>query len=120
MIKENIFRNTFNHCIFLHEVKRRSEIDLINCINGVSNLEGTVRVLYQRVKRPLPLGPQPVRLCPQKCDCVVYNATQSFNLQSDASYLMAEDSDEKIYLNTLSVARCIVLETKFPNTRITT
>lgn len=47
MIKENIFRNTFNHCIFLHEVKRRSEIDLINCINGVSNLEGTVRVLYQ-------------------------------------------------------------------------
>lgn len=117
MIKENIFRNTFNHCIFLHEVKRRSEIDLINCINGVSNLEGTVRVLYQRVKRPLPLGPQPVRLCPQKFDCV---ATQSFNLQSDASYLMAEDSDEKIYLNTLSVARCIVLETKFPSTRKTT
>lgn len=28
-------------------MKRRSEIDLINCINGVSNLEGTVRVLYQ-------------------------------------------------------------------------
>lgn len=98
-------------------MKRRSEIDLINCINGVSNIEGT---LYQRVKRPLPLGPQPVRLCPQKFDCVVYNATQSFNLQSDASYVMAEDSDEKIYLNTLSVARCIVLETKFPSTRITT
>lgn len=33
---------------------------------------------------------------------------------------MAEDSDEKIYLNTLFVARCIVLETKFPSTRITT
>lgn len=64
----NMFRNTFKHCIFLHEVRRQSEIDFINCINEVS--KGTVSEsslsLLQRMKRPLSPEPQPVRLCPNK------------------------------------------------------
>lgn len=40
----NMFRNTFKHCIFLHEVRRQSEIDFINCINEVS--KGTVKEFF--------------------------------------------------------------------------
>lgn len=89
----NMFRNTFKHCIFLHEVRRQSEIDFINCINEVS--KGTVKEsslsLLQRIKRPLTPGPQHVRLCPKKFNCDVYNATQLFDLQGIASNFGAEE-----------------------------
>lgn len=66
------------------------------------------------MKRPLPPGPQPVRLCPKKCHCDVYNATQLFDLQSDASNFVAEDSDDKKYLNTLSVPEVLYLKLNCP------
>lgn len=52
--KFNMFRNTFKHCIFLHEVRRQSEIDFINCINEVSKgiVSESSLSLLQGMKRP--------------------------------------------------------------------
>lgn len=36
-------------------------------------------------------GPQPVRLCPKKFNCDVYNATNLFELQGNASMFGAEE-----------------------------
>lgn len=100
----------------MHKVRRQTEIDFINCINEVS--KGTVSEsslsLLQRMKRLLPPGPQPVRLCTKKFNCEVYNATQLFDLQGDASKLVAEDGGEKKYLNTLSVPEVLYIKLNCP------
>ncbi|XP_062584328.1 uncharacterized protein LOC134246079 [Saccostrea cucullata] len=110
------FTNTFTHCIVLNEVKRQNEIDFINCINEVSkgNMTDESLALLRRMKRPLPPGPPPVRLCAKKFDCDVYNASKLIDMQGETMNYVAEDNGEKKYLNSLSVPEILYLKKDCP------
>lgn len=74
------FQNIFQkHFVVLTDVLRQTEVDFITCINEVSKgtlLSEESLALLQRMKRPLPPGPPPVRLCAKKIDCDVFNASK--------------------------------------------
>lgn len=54
------------------------------------------------MKRPLPSGPQTVRLCAKKNDCDVYNASTLIDMPGSATSCTAEYSGEKQYMHMLS------------------
>lgn len=112
------FQNIFQkHFVVLTDVLRQTEVDFITCINEVSKgtlLSEESLALLQRMKRPLPPGPPPVRLCAKKFDCDVFNASKLFDFPGEAKCYAAEDSGKKKYLNNMPVPEILYLKLNCP------
>ena len=95
------FQKLFRHRIILKDVMRQSETDLIKCINDISRGEipQDSRNLIRRLSRPLPPGPEPIRLSGRKFDCDVYNASNLVDMEGVSQSYAAVDSGEKKLTN---------------------
>lgn len=91
--KSSLFCKIFCHKFILYEVMRQHQPDFIKAINDVARgdmPEDTLNLLT-RLKRPLPPGDEPIRLCARNFDCFIYNACRLMDLEDDETVYNAID-----------------------------
>lgn len=92
----NLFCKIFCHKFILYEVMRQHQPDFIKAINDVARgdmHEDTLNLLT-RLKRPLPPGDEPIRLCARNIDCFIYNACRLMDLEDDETVYNAIDEGD--------------------------
>ncbi|XP_063406721.1 uncharacterized protein LOC134690660 [Mytilus trossulus] len=92
--KSSIFQQLFQHKFILTEVIRQTQPDFIQAINDIARgeLQTETEQLLNRLRRPLPPGPEPIRLCARNFDCYIFNATKLMDLPGD--YTVYNSIDE--------------------------
>ena len=107
-----IFNEVFRHKIVLKKVMRQDEPDFVKAINDVSKgeLPTDTLQLLQRLKRPLPPGEDPVRLCSRHFDCDVYNSSRLMDLEGEMSIFSSIDDGDLTKLKKISVPKNLHLK----------
>ena len=75
---------------------RQHQPDFIKAINDVARgdmPEDTLNLLT-RLKRPLPPGDEPIRLCARNFDCFIYNACRLMDFEDDETVCNAMDEGD--------------------------
>lgn len=114
--KSEAFTKIFCHKFILSEVLRQHQPDFIKAINDVSrgDLPKETHDLLHRLSRPLPPGPEPIRLCARNFDCFMYNAMKLIDLEGDEIVYNSVDEGDMSKLEKLSVPKKLHLKIGCP------
>ena len=110
--KSEAFTKIFCHKFILTDVLRQHQPDFIKAINDVSrgDLPRDTHDLLLRLSRPLPPGPEPVRLSARNFDCFMYNAMKLIDLDGDEIIYNSVDEGDVSKLEKLSVPKKLHLK----------
>lgn len=106
------WEKTIRHKFVLHDVVRQPEPDLIQMINEVAKgnvSEGSMN-LIKRMARPLPPGPDPVRLCARHFDADVFNFFKLLDVDGDAAIFHATDEGAVANLSKFVVPKILAVK----------
>ncbi|KAK3082922.1 hypothetical protein FSP39_009090 [Pinctada imbricata] len=102
-------------------LKQRNNILQTHCliideISMLRDLPEDTHNLIRRMNRPLPPGPDPIRLCARKFECDVYNASKLLDMDGEGKSYSAKDSGEKKFLQSIPVPEILYLKVNSPVT----
>ncbi|CAC5417224.1 PIF1 [Mytilus coruscus] len=114
--KSSTFQQLFKHKFILTEVIRQTQPDFIQAINDIARgeLQTETEHLLYRLRRPLPPGPEPIRLCARNFDCYIFNATKLMDLPGDYTVYNSIDEGQISKLDKSPVTKQLHLKIGFP------
>ena len=110
--RHSMFDAMFPHCIFLTEVKRQNEHDLISAIHDVALGNPSIQTVdfIKSLKRPLPKNLHPTYIFSTNFDCDFFNDYRLDKLGGKAEIFHSADEGPYKYLKATSAPKILRLK----------